>query len=227
MDGVMTALSVGSEMSLRRILLNLCIAFVSGLFIAALYRHTHRSLSFSSSFALSLVLLGVIVCAAMMVIGNSLARAFGMVGALSLIRFRTVLKDTKDITYVFFSLVIGMACGTQNYKVALVSTVVTGLFILLLERMRFGAAPKDEYLLKLQFTATNGQSQEIQRLFERFLTESKFLGLHVMGGGRGTEVSHSIRLKHPKDMNEFVRHLREIEGVERVGMISAVHEIEP
>ena len=227
MDKLVDVLGTGGDMSSRRILLNMTVSFVFGLVISTIYRRTHRSLSYSQSFSLSLVLLNVIVCAAMMVIGNSLARAFGMVGALSLVRFRTVLKDTKDITYVFFSLVIGMACGTSNYRVALLCTVMTGLFVLILDRAHFGSVHLDEYLLKLQLVSSDGQNQDVQRLFESYLKDSKFLGLHVMGSGKGTEISHSIRLKNTRDMNEFVQKLRGIEGVERVGMISAAQEIEP
>ena len=227
MDGLTNVLSTGSGMSLRRILLNLCVSFLFGLMIAALYRRTHRSLSFGRSFPLSLILLSVIVCSAMMVIGNSLARAFGMVGALSLIRFRTILKDIRDITYVFFSLVVGMACGIGNYPVALASTVAIGLFILILDKMHFGAASPNEFLLKLQLSGGNGQNQEVQALFEHYLNNSKFLGLHVLGSGKGTEITHSVQFKNKKEMDEFVQRLRSIGGVDRVGMISAVHEIEP
>ena len=227
MDKITDVLGSGAGVSLRRIVFNLLFSFVLGLGISMLYRRTHRSLSFNASFAVSLILLNVIVCAAMMVIGNSLARAFGMVGALSLVRFRTVLKDTKDITYVFFALVAGMACGIGNYPVALASTAVIGLIILALDKLRFGAAPRNEYLLKLQVGGMNGENQEVQRLFERYLNDSKFLGLHVLGAGRGTEISHSIRLKNTKEMDQFVKGLKEIHGVDRVAMISAVHEVEP
>ena len=227
MDKFADVLGQGAGLSLRRTLFNLIFSFILGFGIAALCRRTHRSLSFNQSFAVSLVLLNLIVCAAMMVIGNSLARAFGMVGALSLVRFRTILKDTKDITYVFFALVVGMACGIGNFQVALVSTAMIGLIVLALDTFRFGAASHKEYLLKIQVVGSNGQNQEVQRLFEKYLNDSKFLGLHVLGAGKGTEISHSIRMKNRKEMEQFVENLRGIHGIERVGMISAVHEVEP
>ncbi len=84
------------------ILINMTLAFVLGIIISAVYRYTHKGLSYSQSFTLTIVFVTVVVAVVMMVIGSSLARAFALVGALSIIRFRTVVKDTKDTAYVFF-----------------------------------------------------------------------------------------------------------------------------
>ena len=94
------------------ILLHLTLAFALGIALALVYRGTHKGLSYSQSFTLTVVFVTVIVAATMMVIGGSLARAFALVGALSIIRFRTVVKDTKDTTFVFAGLAVGMAAGT-------------------------------------------------------------------------------------------------------------------
>ena len=86
------------------ILINLVTAFVLALVIAFTYRATHRGLSYSQSFVLTLIFVTVITAMVVMVIGNNLARAFALVGAMSIIRFRTVVKDTKDTAFVFFAL---------------------------------------------------------------------------------------------------------------------------
>jgi hypothetical protein len=99
-------------------LLNMVLALVLGVIIAYVYRYTHKGLSYSQSFTLTLVFVAAIVAVVMMVIGSSLARAFAMVGALSIIRFRTVVKDTKDTAFVFAALAEGMAAGTSSYFLA-------------------------------------------------------------------------------------------------------------
>ena len=96
------------------VVINSLIAFLLGLFIAYIYRKTHQGLSYSQSFVLTIIFVTIIIGIVMMVIGNSLARAFALVGALSIIRFRAVVKDTKDTAYVFMALAVGMAAGTGN-----------------------------------------------------------------------------------------------------------------
>ena len=88
----------------HEILINIVLGFVLGIVISYVYKKTHKGLSYSQSFMLTLVFVTIIVSAVMMIIGNNLARAFALVGALSIIRFRTVVKDTKDTAYVFLAL---------------------------------------------------------------------------------------------------------------------------
>ena len=100
------------------ILINLAASFILALAIAFTYRTTHRGLSYSQSFVLTLIFVTVITSMVVMVIGNNLARAFALVGAMSIIRFRTVVKDTKDTAFVFFALASGLAAGTSSYLLA-------------------------------------------------------------------------------------------------------------
>ena len=96
--------------SYTEIVINMSVALVIGILLSVVYRLTHTGLSYSQSFSQTVVFVSLIVAIVMMVIGGSLARAFALVGALSIIRFRTVLKDTKDMAYIFGALALGMAC---------------------------------------------------------------------------------------------------------------------
>ena len=102
----------------NEVIINLILAFFLGLVISAVYKKTHKGLSYSQSFMVTNIFVTVIVCMVIMIIGNNLARAFALVGALSIIRFRTVVKDTKDTAYIFWSLASGMAAGTGSYFLA-------------------------------------------------------------------------------------------------------------
>ena len=115
---------LGYIYSPSEVIINICLAFLLGMFISFIYKSTHKGLSYSQSFMLTLVYVTIIVSIVMMLIGNNLARAFALVGALSIIRFRTVVKDTKDTAYVFLSLAAGMACGTGSYFIALASSLI-------------------------------------------------------------------------------------------------------
>ena len=123
--------------SIPQIVLNIVVTFVLSFVIALVYKKTHKGLSYSQSFVFTLVLMSVIVSVVMMIIGNSLARAFGLLGAFSIIRFRTAVKDTKDTGYIFFALAIGMAVGTGSYNIAVVGTILILLVILILDKINF------------------------------------------------------------------------------------------
>src|SRR3989344_3437682 len=92
---------------------NILFSFVLSILVAFVYQYTHKGYSYSKNFVSSLILVTLVVCVIIMVIGNSLARAFALLGAFSIIRFRTPVKDTKDIGYIFFALAVGMAAGTS------------------------------------------------------------------------------------------------------------------
>ena len=103
--------------SVETILINILVAFVLGFIVAVIYRITSHHKATNPTFMLTLAILSMVVALVMMVIGNSIARAFSLVGALSIIRFRTAVKDTRDIAYVFFALAAGMAAGIGNYRI--------------------------------------------------------------------------------------------------------------
>ncbi len=101
-------------LTIEGVVMRVALSFVLGLGTALLYRKTHQSPSCSRSFINTLVMLAMVTCMVMMVIGNNIARAFSLVGALSIIRFRTAVKDTRDTAFVFFALASGMASGTAR-----------------------------------------------------------------------------------------------------------------
>ena len=104
-------------------------ALICGAAISWLYKATYQGPGFSQNFSSSIILLPMITALVIMIIGNNLARAFGLVGALSIIRFRTALKEPLDIVYVFFALAVGMAAGIGSYMIAFTGTLVIGLHI--------------------------------------------------------------------------------------------------
>ena len=144
---------------LGEIIINICVAFLLGMFISFIYKNTHKGLSYSQSFMLTLVYVTIIVSIVMMIIGNNLARAFALVGALSIIRFRTVVKDTKDTAYIFWSLASGMATGTGSYFLAIAGNTILSLIAYIFFKTNYGSVIKSEFIL--QFRIKSGDAIKI------------------------------------------------------------------
>ena len=112
--------------------LSVGVAFLMGIFILLVYRQTFRGVLYSKGFAISLVLLAMVTALVIRTISSNLALSLGMVGALSIVRFRTAIKDSRDTVYIFWSIIVGICCGVGDYAVACIGSAVTFAVILLL-----------------------------------------------------------------------------------------------
>ena len=121
-----------SEMTWEQILLNLCMAALLGFLIYISYAISHRGTIYSKKFNASLVALTVLTGTVMTVIGNNIALSLGMVGALSIVRFRTAIKDSRDTVYILWTIIAGICCGVGDYVVAAIGSGVTFLILLIL-----------------------------------------------------------------------------------------------
>lgn len=121
-----------SDMTWQEILMNISAAAVLGMFIFISYLISHRGTIYSKKFNASLVILTVLTGTVMTVIGNNIALSLGMVGALSIVRFRTAIKDSRDTVYIFWAIIIGICCGVGDYLVASIGSAVTFAVIFIL-----------------------------------------------------------------------------------------------
>lgn len=207
------------------IAINIALAIALGLIVAWVYRYTHKGLSYSQSFVLTLVFVSAIVSSVMMIIGNSLARAFALVGALSIIRFRTVVKDTKDTAFVFLALGVGMAAGTSNYFIALVMTAVISILAVVLHHLNFGALYKSEFILRFQYDRDKGEEGYIERI-NRHAKRSNLLHVEPSGDGRFITVTYDITLKPDVKSEAFSSEIAKVEGVSEVTLIASKSDVD-
>ncbi len=121
-----------SDMTWENILMNITASAVLGFFIFISYFISHRGTIYSKKFNASLVILTVLTGTVMTVIGNNIALSLGMVGALSIVRFRTAIKDSRDTVYIFWAIIIGICCGVGDFLVASIGSAVVFLVILIL-----------------------------------------------------------------------------------------------
>jgi len=126
------------------ILLSLLGAVILTLPIALIYMKTRQNEGYQQSFVQTLILIAITVAAVMLIIGNNIARAFGLIGAVAIIRFRTKVKDPKDTTFLFLCIAIGMACGLRLYYIGIITTVFISCILLLLWKIDFGKSKKKE-----------------------------------------------------------------------------------
>src|SRR3954470_20033935 len=141
--------------------IHLCAAFVGGVLVSIIYKSTRPRSHVTPSFPPTLVLLAILIAMVTQVIGESLARAFGLVGALSIVRFRTVVRDTQDTAFVIFAVVVGMSIGAGTYPIAGLGLVVGGMAAVIVRQktdvgwsdtestlnLRLGIGPDPETLL--------------------------------------------------------------------------------
>lgn len=214
-------------LSEEQVLINIGLAFILGLIVAIVYRLTSHHKAVNPTFMLTLVILSMVVALVMMVIGNSIARAFSLVGALSIIRFRTAVKDNRDIAYVFFALAAGMAAGIGNYLIALYGVGLILLLLLILDFIRFGTSPKGVYLLRFQLIPTDTDDDSYKSIFERMLASHRQLAVRTVRMGQFVEQSYLVRLRRGVTERSLLSQLSAIEGMERVVLLAEEGQEEP
>jgi uncharacterized membrane protein YhiD involved in acid resistance len=202
------------------VVINVFLSFFLGLGVAVVYRMTQKGFRYSISLMYTLVYITMIVAFVMMIIGSDIARAFSLVGALSVIRFRTAIKDTKDTSYVFWSLASGMAAGVGYYQVALVGTVLIGILIVVVHYSRFGLVRRKEVVLKFSMKSKdNAVSVPYKDVFDIFLYKYNMLNIRTMHQGEILEMTFLVKFIDEKKISEFSSRLSAIHELDRISLI--------
>ena len=209
----------------NEILLNFAVAFTLGMLVSWIYKKTHMGLSYSQSFMLTNIFVAVIVCMVIMVIGNNLARAFALVGALSIIRFRTVVKDTKDTAYIFWALAAGMAAGTGSYFLAIAGSTIISIMAYVLHYTNYGSLNKSEFILQFRADNTNNDLKYIS-IIQNYAKTSSLLHAEPSGDGSSTKLSYDITMKDEHDQNNLSADLASTQSISEVVLIAAKSDVD-
>lgn len=197
------------------------------LVIAWIYKGTHRGLSYSQSFQFSLVIIGMLSAAVMMVARVGILNALGILGVFALVRFRTIVKDTKDMAYILWVLVIGLAMGTQEYALALLTAGAVGLVILLLTRVNFGVSTRHDSVLRIMKTRGNDQALDTTSLEATLgrMTESfSLLSAHIHGSQ--TEITYGVRPRRGVSPMAVLDAVSAESGVDNAELFDTKHQVE-
>ncbi len=220
------AAPTGATFGLIEVFVALGLSFALCLILVYFYRVSHRGLSYSVSFVHAMVLLGVTVAMIMLIIGSNIARAFTLVGALSIIRFRNPIKDSRDVAFIFMAMAIGMSVGTGFYLAAVVFTLFACFMAYVLTRFEIGSSSRREQLLKLQVPASLEYETVFNELFYRSLKEHALLSLETQRDGSLLEVIYSIELKPGVSDAAFLNDLRAIAGGGKVTLLTGQENVD-
>ena len=217
-------INTSGSLPLRDVIINFAAACILCILIYLSYRLTHGGRVYSKRFNVSLVMLVLITTLVMNVIGNNIALSLGMVGALSIVRFRTAIKDSRDTAYIFWAIAVGICCGVSDYLIAGLGTFVIFLFLVI-----FGLVKNNERIMVI-IKGKEGMAEPIETEMLSF-----FMGkavLRVLNQGVSTcqaemiyEISDTLLKKSEKMNGSFVKKISEFPGVEAISLVRQEDEI--
>lgn len=219
MDQFLEMFGPGRVLSGDQILISLLMSFVLSMAIATIYRWTYQSLSYSRSFVHTLILGSLVTCIMIMAIGNNLAAGLGILGTLAIIRFRTPVRDPRDIIFLFASLAIGIACGAAVFPVAILGTLFFCIVALYLHWSPFASKRQYEGLLRFYLPANAQPEITIEPIFGKYCSTSLLIALREAEQANVLEYSYHIRLRDPAYQPDLLEDLRSIEDIEEVNLL--------
>lgn len=208
------------------VVLGLLLAFACGHVIAWVYMLTHSGLSYSRSFVNSLTVMPVIVSLVMMILSNNLITAFGMMAVFAIVRFRNILRDTLDTTYILSVIVIGMACGSQKYASAIIGCVLMSMAMIYLWYSAFGTRHRYDVIVNLHWSRSMKEIEDLRRILSRHSWKSHLASQRSHEGYEGTDLSYRLLLRDTNRVEDLLNELRQITGVSRVTSMMAEDESE-
>ena len=214
-------------LAVEAVILCLLATFLLGQAVAWVYLRTHRGVSYSGTMARSLIVLALIVALVMMVIGNNIVRAFGLFGALALIRFRTPVKDANDTVFLFFAVAIGIATGTGNILAGAIGTLAIGLALLYLARIRFGDPLHHDGLLRLRLPASGLGEKAVRGILDRYCDAFDLLHMRETEDGTTVELAYQVRMMDLALSAPMVAEIGELDDVSRLSLLMQDAEATP
>jgi len=213
MDDFLTIYGTTQWLGAEQVIAALLICFVLSTVVATVYRWTFQSLSYSRSFIHTMVLSSMVVSMIIMAVGNSLARGLGILGSLAIVRFRTPVRDTRDMTFLFACLGIGVACGAAIYGVAVVGTLVIGGAALLLHWSPFASRREHEALLRFMLPPDSASEEKVKDIMRRTCSAFSLIAMREIKQGDLMEYCYHIRLIDPSYQSDIISSLGQIQDL--------------
>jgi hypothetical protein len=184
------------------------LSIVLGLIISLIYIFSDKKKKYSSHFAFSLAILPVIVCVVIMIVGSDIARAISLGGVFALVRFRSVPGDSKDITNVFFAMVVGLACGMGYVPLAIVVTVVVGIVYFVLNFAQYGVKKSETKQLRITVPENLNFNGAFDDLFGEYATNIELIQIKTTNLGTLYELTYNLEMKKNVDEKAFIDSIR-------------------
>lgn len=189
-------------------------ALALGLCVALIFRISHgRTHPRAATLTTTLILLAMLIAMVSMVIGSSVALAFSLVGALSIVRFRTVVEDTRDTAFVIFAVIVGMAAGAGQLLVPLIGMPLVGLVSVILS-LRSGSQQIAGYRLTVRIGIGRSAEEALHPVLEKYCTTLALAAAGTTKQGAAIELSYVLTLKSKDVVLDIVRELNQVEGIQ-------------
>ena len=225
LDYLMANDFVGTQIGPETALLVMLVAFCIGHLIAWTYMWTHTGLSYSQMFTSSLLVQPVIVAVVMLLMAGNILVAIGVLSIFAMIRFRNVLKDTRDTTYILWGIVEGVAVGNQRFGIAVLGAVVISLIFFYLRLTSFGGRHRYDVILSLEWAGNDNYASTLKPLLRRHTMRSQLASQHDLDANK-LDLSYRLLLRDPSRSRELLSELEKTEGVARASLFHRSDEAE-
>ncbi len=195
------------------------LSFILSLFITWVYRKTHKGGQYSQSFVHTIIIMSVVVSVVMIVIGNNIAVAFGLVGAFSIIRFRSAMSDPKDIAFIFFGMAAGIACGLGFYTLAVLFAITLSILIYFLFAVDYGKKAEQQKTLKVTIPENMHYESVFDQLFEEFMQDYQLQQVETTNLGTMYQLTYTITPKADISDKQIMDAIRELNANLKVSII--------
>lgn len=219
MSELTQALSLGNPIDALNALSALLLTFVLTSIIAAFYRWTYQGLSYSRPFVHTLILASLVTCGLIMAIGNNMARGLGILGTLAIVRFRTPVRDPRDIVFLFSTIAVGVACGSFVFGIGVMSSLFFCAVAWYLHVSPFGSRREYEGLLRFSLPKGSVSPTEIEKFFETYCSDASLVALRESSQGELNEHAYQIRLRDPSFRADLLDALHAIEDISEVSLL--------
>ena len=199
--------------TLPDILLAMTVSTLLTFILASVYRYTHRGTSYSQSFLLTMFIMAISTAVVMMVIGSNIARAFSLVGALSVIRFRTPVKDPRDLAYLFAVVITGMGCGTGFYLASITMTAFIAIVAVTFYIANYGIKGKLECIFRVTYKVGQERLDRIEKQMGGYFSEFKLINRILDFGDDNATNVYVVRPGRATNIEDVEAELRKIDGV--------------
>ena len=208
----------------QSMLLAFLLAFVMGQVIGWVYQRTHRGLSYSQSFTSSMVVMPVLVAMMMLLMADNFSIAFGLLAVFAVVRFRNVLKDTRDTIFVLWAIIEGMAVGTGHATLALMGCVFVGAIMFYLSITEYGARTSFDTIVNLLVIDQAGEiNLTIDKILARYSLSTQLASIQELTPGN-MDATYRLRMRDPSKRMELESELRSIDQIDRISIF--VHDDE-
>lgn len=223
LESIITS-TTGESFTLTNTLIIITSSILLGIVISLAYLKTHKKDGYIPSFIISLIMLPTIISIIILLVGNNVARAFSLAGAFSIIRFRSTPGDTKDISYIFFTLAVGLASGMGYVGYAVIFTIILCTVMIILDSLNFAMPKSKAMVLKI----TVPEDLNFEGVFDEILntntTSWNMVKVRTRDFGALYELNYSIHLKNDVNQKKFIDSLRVINGNLNISLTSCGSE---